>query len=90
MNMWGFTPAAVPLLARDFHHFVEECGTDLKAESYLPKAVNRMVSEGQARVDVLHTGDTWCGVTYPQDHPHVVAAIAALTQAGTYPETLWP
>ena len=90
MNMWGFTPAAVPSLARDFHRFLEECGADLKAESYLPKAVNRMVSEENARVDVLRTHGTWCGVTYPQDHAHVVGTIATLTREGKYPETLWP
>ena len=26
MNMWGFVRSAVPLLARDFHHFLEACG----------------------------------------------------------------
>lgn len=89
MNMWGFTPAIVPFLQRDFHDFLEACGSELKAESYLPKAVNRIVSEGQARVDVLRTNAMWFGMTYPQDHAHVVESIRDLTAQGKYPEKLW-
>ncbi len=89
MNMWGFTPAVVPLLSRAFLDFLKECGSDLKAEAYLPKAVNHMVIDGKVRVQVLRTSDTWCGVTYPQDHAHVVETLARLTRQGKYPESLW-
>lgn len=89
MNMWGFTPAIVPLLQGDLHDFLEACGSDLKAESYLPKAVNRIVSEEEARVDVLRTSEAWFGMTYPQDHAHVVESIRDLTGRGNYPEKLW-
>ena len=90
MNMWGFTPAVVPALKRAFVKFLQECGSDPKAESYLPKAVNHLVAAGQVRVKVLRTNETWCGVTYPEDHAHVAEIISALTSEGKYPEKLWP
>ena len=33
--------------------------------------------------------DKWFGVTYREDKPTVVAAIAQKTQDGLYPEDLW-
>lgn len=89
MNMWGFTPAVVPQLQATFQTFLQEHGSELTTESYLPKAVNGLVSAGSYAVKVLHTRDAWCGVTYPEDHDFVVAHIAKLTRAGKYPETLW-
>lgn len=38
---------------------------------------------------VLHSPDKWYGVTYQDDKPVVVAAIAEKTAAGLYPENLW-
>ncbi len=90
MNMWGFVQTIIEPLKRDFQQFLTECGSDLKAESYLPKAVNHTVAEGLTRVDVLHTDDTWFGVTYPEDHAHVVESIRTLTSQGKYPQQLWP
>jgi hypothetical protein len=90
MNMWGFNRTIVALLANKFREFLKACGSDLKAESYLPKAVNHLIAEEQARVDVLRTNDVWCGVTYPEDHAQVVDTIRGLTHEGKYPEQLWP
>jgi len=90
MNMWGFTPAIVEQLRSSFHKFLEVYGSDLKAESYLPEAIDRMVSRGQTRVKVLLTDDAWCGITYPQDYEHVLQSIRGLTREGKYPEKLWP
>jgi dTDP-glucose pyrophosphorylase len=90
MNMWGFTQDMIEPLKQNFQEFLEACGSDLKAEAYLPKAVNHLIAEGQARVDVLRTNDVWCGVTYPEDHAQVVDTIRDLTRQGKYPEQLWP
>ena len=38
---------------------------------------------------MLTTDARWFGVTYREDKPQVVAAIAAMTQSGLYPERLW-
>jgi dTDP-glucose pyrophosphorylase len=89
MNMWGFTSSVVEQLQRYFFDFLTAHRSDLTAESYLPEAVNRMVSEGLAKVEVLSAEDAWCGVTYPEDHAHVVETIHGLTLQGKYPGRLW-
>ena len=48
-----------------------------------------MIHDGRARVKLLETHDCWFGVTYREDKPTVVAAIAQKTQEGLYPEDLW-
>ncbi|MGI4979579.1 MAG: sugar phosphate nucleotidyltransferase [Janthinobacterium lividum] len=90
MNMWGFTIAVIPQLQAAFQTFLQQHGSELTAESYLPQAMNTLVFAGSYQVKVLHTSDAWCGMTYPEDHDFVVAHIASLTHAGNYPETLWP
>ena len=89
MNMWGFTPSTREHLRQSFRDFLEASGSDLKAESYLPDAVNRIVSGGMERLKVLRTDGVWFGITYPQDYPHVVQNIRDLTRNGRYPERLW-
>jgi hypothetical protein len=89
MNCWGFTPALFPALEEQFHHFLLERSADLKAEFYLPGAVSEMIARGQARVTVLPTTSTWFGVTYREDKPRVVAAIAELVRLGNYPPRLF-
>jgi UTP-glucose-1-phosphate uridylyltransferase len=89
MNMWGFTPAIFAQLRERFRAFLEKNSNDLKAEYYVPTAVNELVSSGQARVKVLRTNDAWFGVTYREDRPRVVDSIAALVRKGAYPEKLW-
>ncbi len=60
----------------------------LKGEYFLPSVVSQR-GEGQGPVKVLHSPDKWYGVTYQDDKPVVVAAIAEKTAAGLYPENLW-
>ncbi|MGD0736497.1 MAG: sugar phosphate nucleotidyltransferase [Terracidiphilus sp.] len=89
MNMWGFTPQIFPQLRQLFEEFLECNGTDLRAECYLPKSLNQLVAEGQARVKVLRSRSTWFGVTYREDRPLVTVAIARLVNADSYPRKLW-
>ena len=60
-----------------------------KGEYFLPSVVTQLLEEKRARVKVLRSTDKWYGVTYREDKPQVVAAIAAMTQSGLYPERLW-
>jgi len=60
-----------------------------KAEYFLPSVVSRLTQEGKARVKVLRSEDKWYGVTYREDKPTVVAAIAEKTASGLYPDKLW-
>jgi len=78
MNFWGFTPDLFETLVVLFEEFLEEKGDDPKAEFYLPAAVGRLINTGEASVKVLTTPDAWLGLTYPEDKPAVVAALAAL------------
>ncbi|MEG2931594.1 MAG: nucleotidyltransferase, partial [Ruthenibacterium sp.] len=43
----------------------------------------------KAQIKVLTSHDKWYGVTYKEDKPVVVAAIAAKTAEGMYPDNLW-
>ncbi|MDD4851307.1 MAG: sugar phosphate nucleotidyltransferase [Gemmiger sp.] len=92
MNLWGFTPGFVGETQRRFAAFLDTALAEnpLKGEYFLPSVVSALVAEKKASVKVLRSPDKWYGVTYQQDKPVVVAAIAALTAAGVYPETLWP
>ena len=49
--------------------------------------VSDLIAEGKAQVKMLHSPDKWYGVTYREDKPGVVAALARLTAEGLYPET---
>ncbi|MCI8842301.1 MAG: nucleotidyltransferase, partial [Oscillibacter sp.] len=59
------------------------------AEYFLPTVVSQLIDEGKARVKVLRSEDKWYGVTYREDKPTVVSAIAEKTASGLYPDRLW-
>lgn len=89
LNCWGFTPGLLGGLRRLFAEFLIRNAANLKAEFYLPTAVNALIREGQARVKVLPTESHWFGVTYREDRPVVIENIRALVRAGEYPPCLW-
>jgi len=90
MNYWGFTPQVFDQLRENFEKFLESGSADLKSECYIPSTVGELVRAGQARVKVLHSRDSWFGVTYREDRPRVVESIRGLIAKGLYPEKLWP
>ena len=92
MNLWGFDPSFVGELKTRFVPFMQElAGTanPLKTEFLLPTVVGQMLAEGTAVVTVLHSADKWYGVTYKEDKPGVVAALAQKVADGLYPTPLW-
>jgi UTP-glucose-1-phosphate uridylyltransferase len=89
MNFWGFTPEIFEQLKGHFRKFLEANGSDLKKECYIPSTVNDIMVAGQGRVKVLRSNDSWFGVTYREDHGHVVESIQRLVKNGVYPESLW-
>lgn len=91
MNFWGLTPAVFPYLETRFAEFLqtEVAQNPLKAELYIPNVVGEMVARDLATVRVMQSADRWYGVTYREDKPMVVEAMAKLTQSGLYPEKLW-
>ena len=76
-------------LDEQFREFLARHGTEAKAEFYLPAAVSTMIALGQAKVRVLPTEASWFGVTYREDKPRVVAALAELVSRGVYPAKLF-
>ncbi len=91
MNMWGFTRSFLDEALARFPAFLDKALAEnpLKGEYFLPSVVEQLIGGGKARVRVLLSQDKWYGVTYREDKPTVVAAIAEKTKAGLYPDRLW-
>ncbi len=89
MNFWGFTPALFPQIKVEFEKFLKKAGGEQKSECYIPATVGELVTGGKAKVKVLHSPDSWFGVTYREDRPQVIESIRQLIAKGEYPEKLW-
>ena len=90
MNAWAFPAAMLAHLEALFCEFLDTAVKEnpLKAEFYLPFAVNSLMADGKAETTVLRTGEKWYGMTYAEDKDDVMNAIAAKTANGEYPETM--
>lgn len=88
MNMWGFSQSILKELEEGFVEFLKNDlpKNPLKAEYFLPFAVDALLQEGKASVQVLTSQDKWYGVTYKEDKEMVVKAISELKNQGLYPE----
>ena len=91
MNMWGFNRSFLDEAWKRFPAFLDAALAEnpAKAEYFLPTVVSQLIDEGKARVKVLRSEDKWYGVTYREDKPAVMAAIAEKTASGLYPDNLW-
>lgn len=86
MNVWGFGQQLLPCLEEGFRQFLQGPLADpLKAEYYLPAAVDGLVHQGKAQVQVLRTASEWFGVTYPEDKQMVKDALRQAHEQGLYP-----
>lgn len=89
MNFWGFTPEYFKQTESMFIDFVKENSDNLKAEFYIPTAIDKLISSSAASVKVLRSSAKWFGVTYKDDKPLVIEKLAQLIKAGVYPAQLW-
>jgi dTDP-glucose pyrophosphorylase len=93
MNCWGFPESALPAFKTFFADFLSAAAGDiagnLKAECYIPKAVDWFIQRGVFKVRALETKADWFGVTYQEDRDSAIARIKELTASGVYPENLW-
>ena len=90
MNMWGLPSKFIDELEKGFPEFLASRKEgDIKSEYLLPQVIDRLVSEGKARVKVLETPDKWFGVTYKEDKQAVIDSLRALIASGAYPEKLY-
>jgi MobA-like NTP transferase domain len=76
VNLWGFTPAFVPVLADAFAAFVADDGIATGAELFLPTVIGqRLAGGGGLDVDVLVSEERCLGVTHPDDVPLLQATL---------------
>ena len=89
MNSWGFMPEMVGELESLFCEFLKKSGKELKSEFYLPFVVDSLINSGKAEITMLHSRDSWFGVTYKEDRPMVQQALNELVASGAYPKKLF-
>lgn len=89
MNFFGFTPDYFCHSEAYFKEFLTDNIANLKSEFYIPRMVNKLISDGTATMRVLSTKADWFGVTYKEDKPELMRKIEELIEAGVYPRNLW-
>ena len=87
MGFWGLTAGFRAEAETRFPRFLAEnlAQNPMKCEYFLPTIISDLITEGKAQVQMLHSTDKWYGVTYREDKPGVMEALARLTQEGLYP-----
>jgi hypothetical protein len=89
MNIWGFSPSALPGIDSYFRDFLDKRAGDPKAEAYLPSAVGALIASGALSVSALEADSEWFGMTYREDREEASRRIRDLVAAGDYPRKLW-
>ncbi len=89
MNMWGFTPDYFTKSEAIFESFLEQNINELKAEFYIPFAIDSMIKDNSAQTELLSTPSHWFGVTFKEDRPGVVAKFQEFAEKGIYPTPLY-
>ena len=91
MNMWGFTNSILEEIRDGFGAFLDKGLKEnpLKCEYFLPAVVTRLLTEEKATVRVLKSRDKWFGITYKEDKPVIMQALAQMKKEGLYPQNLW-
>ncbi len=88
MNLMGFTSPVFELMESMFGEFLENEGTKLKSEFFIPAVLDRVRKSG-VEVPVIVSQESWFGVTYREDKPIAKARINDLITEGVYPQKLW-
>jgi hypothetical protein len=89
MNFWGFDPSVFEYTQRMFREFLQEQGTNPKAEFFIPIIGDKFIKDDGGKIKVIPTGAKWFGVTYKEDAPEVQKSLNALIDKGEYPKSLW-
>jgi hypothetical protein len=71
MNLWGFTPAVLPVLREAFAEFSASGAIEAGAELFLPNVVGEHLRSagGDLAMTMLVSDDRCLGVTHPDDVP---------------------
>lgn len=67
LNFWAFPKEFMQLLGTYFDEFLSKNSKEMKAEFYLPAAVDKAIKENIATAKILPTNEKWQGVTYKED-----------------------
>ncbi len=89
MNLFGFTPDIFGHLESQFRAYIEKNINSAKAEFFIPYVADNLIRNQEASFKVLGTPESWFGVTYQDDRPHVLNMINRLVEEGVYPTPLW-
>lgn len=89
MNMWGFTPDYFTLSEEVFKDFIKANIDNVKAEFYIPYAIDCIIKGGKGKCELISTPSRWFGVTYKEDRPGVVAKFKEFADNGVYPSPLY-
>ena len=89
MNLFCFNTDLMDYLREDFPRWLKENINVPKSEYLIPSVVDQMVHEKRATLKLLSTPSVWFGVTYKEDKPGVVKALAELTAKGAYKKGLY-
>ena len=89
MNMWGFTPDYFERSGKIFTEFLKANINELKAEFYIPYAIDNIIKRGEGKCELLQTPSRWFGVTFQEDRPGVVAKFQEFADNGVYPSPLY-
>lgn len=91
MNFFGFKPRFLDEIWARFPAFLDQSLPENpeKCELFLPSLVTDEIRANTARVRMLPCSEVWHGVTYHDDLPSVIEALAALRAKGVYPASLW-
>ena len=71
LNFWCFPKEFMQVLGTFFDEFLSENSKSMKAEFYLPAAVDKAIKNSIAKAKILPTDEKWQGVTYKEDVPVV-------------------
>ncbi len=89
MNLFGFTPDIFSHLESQFKAYIAKNINSPKAEFFIPYVADNLIHSDEASFKVLGTPESWFGVTYQDDRPHVLAMIETLVSQGVYQTPLW-
>ncbi len=67
LNFWAFPKEFMQILGTYFEEFLSKNSNSMKAEFYLPFAVDKAVKSDKASAKILPTDEKWQGVTYKED-----------------------
>ena len=89
MNLFCFNKDLIDELGKKFPIWLKDNINVPKSEFLIPTVVDELVHEGKATLKLLSTSSVWFGVTYKEDKPGVVKALADLVEQGIYKKGLY-